>query len=509
MVDYSSDGGANWIPLALRTMETRLTVNPAEITGGPSVFFRVIATDGLNNTTAQVGPINVVQTPKIAGPPNVNFRNGLVLQGVRQDVALTNSGTGPTDVTAVTFSDPAFTLISPRAPFKITAGETKPLTIQFAAPALGEKLGTMTVLSSASDNPSLAVALRGNGIARTSPDAAVTPTSVAFGTVPIGANKAQVLTVQSFGPAKLTVTGASLTGTGFSLTAATRPFTVEVSNTAIITITFAPQQAIAFTGSVTITTNDPAHATFTIPLTGQGAAAATFVNKNSASFATGALAADMIAFGETTGTPIAPSLVVAPDGPWPTTLGGVTLDITDSQGATRAATLYYVAPTAMAYLMPAGTALGAGTARLTTSTGVIISSALTIDRIGPALYTANSTGSGVAAGLFLGFPASGAPSFGLLFNLPNRNPLPVDLGAPGDQVFLSLYGTGFRAATQATATVGGVTVPVQGLAATGIYQGEDVINLGPLPRSLAGHGVVDIVVNFDGKPANTVIASIK
>ena len=38
--------------------------------------------------------------------------------------------------------------------------------------------------------------------------------------------------------------------------------------------------------------------------------------------------------------------------------------------------------------------------------------------------------------------------------------IPVDLGASTDQVFLSLYGTGFRGATQATATVGGVTVPV-------------------------------------------------
>ena len=104
--------------------------------------------------------------------------------------------------------------------------------------------------------------------------------------------------------------------------------------------------------------------------------------------------------------------------------------------------------------------------------------------------------------------ASGAQSYGFLFD-SNLNPLPVDLGLPGDQVFLSLYGTGFRGATQATAVVGGVNVPVAGFAATGVYQGEDVINIGPLPRSLAGRGEIEIVTVFDGKSANTVTVSIK
>jgi uncharacterized protein (TIGR03437 family) len=232
-----------------------------------------------------------------------------------------------------------------------------------------------------------------------------------------------------------------------------------------------------------------------------------FTNKNSASFAPGTLASEMIAFGEAQG--IAPSLVVAPGGPWPLTLSGVKLDITDSLGVTRPAPLYYVTTNAMAYLTPAGTALGAATAKLTTSTGAVITGSFNIERLAPGLYTANSTGSGLAAGVALRYSAGGAQSFAYLFDLANRSqPVPVDLGPPGDQVFLSLYGTGFRGASHATATVGGENA-VAAFAATGIYQGEDVINLGPLPRSLAGRGLVDIVISFDGKPANTVTASIK
>lgn len=229
--------------------------------------------------------------------------------------------------------------------------------------------------------------------------------------------------------------------------------------------------------------------------------------KNSASYALGPLAPDMIAFGEAPN--IATGLVVAPDGPWPATLGGVHLEITDSTGQTRSAPLYYVTNNAMAYLMPGGLALGPASAKLTTFTGSIITESLTIDPVSPGLFTAISSGSGVAAGLFVHVAANGAQSTGLLFDPVSRNPVPVALVPGGDQVFLSLYGTGFRRATQVTAKVGGLSVPVYGLAAVDGYQGEDVINIGPLPPSLAGHGVVDIVTTFDGKFANTVTTSIR
>ena len=231
--------------------------------------------------------------------------------------------------------------------------------------------------------------------------------------------------------------------------------------------------------------------------------------RNSASFGAVSLAPDTIAYSEA--PDIAPALVMAPGDSWPTTLGGVTLELTDSQGQKRLAPLYYVATNAMSYLIPAGTALGQATAKLTTATGATITGTFHIDRVSPGLFTANATGSGVPAGFWIRATPSGAQSYDFLFDpaqpVGSRVPVPVDLGAAGDQVFLSLYGTGFRGATQATATVGGVTVPAV-FAAVEAYPGEDVVNLGPLPRSLAGRSVVSVVVSFDGRPANTVTASI-
>ena len=229
--------------------------------------------------------------------------------------------------------------------------------------------------------------------------------------------------------------------------------------------------------------------------------------RNSASYFPDAVAPDMIAFGEVSG--IAPELIVAPGGPWPPSLGGVSLEITDSQSQKHLAPIYFVTTSAIGYLIPASVAPGYATARLTTFTGATITGTFTVERVVPGLFTANSTGSGVAAGLAIRIAPGGVQTASYLFDLSNRDlPVNVDLTAPGD-VYLSLFGTGFRSATgSATATVAGVPVPVQGFAAVSAYQGEDVVNIGPLPKTL-GSGVRNIVLTFAGKVANTVTVGIR
>lgn len=90
--------------------------------------------------------------------------------------------------------------------------------------------------------------------------------------------------------------------------------------------------------------------------------------------------------------------------------------------------------------------------------------------------------------------------------------LPIDLGAATDQVYLSLYGTGIRgfsALSNIKATVAGVSVPVQAAAAHSVYPGMDQVNLGPLPRGLAGKGLSSIVLSVDARTANSVTVNFK
>jgi uncharacterized protein (TIGR03437 family) len=230
-------------------------------------------------------------------------------------------------------------------------------------------------------------------------------------------------------------------------------------------------------------------------------------DQNAAGYGT-VLAPEMIGFAQAPA--IAPALAVFSGNNWPTQLSGVSINVTDSKGQRRPAPIYYVAPTSVGYLVPAGTALGTAQIALTTSAGATFSAPATINPISPGLFTADSTGSGAPAGFWVLASANGAQTYGYLFSLKTLAPAPVDLGLATDQVYLSLYGTGFRGyAGQAAATVGGIGVPVSGVAATGTYLGEDIVNVGPLPRLLVGRGTVDVVVSFDGKPANTVSVAFR
>ena len=229
--------------------------------------------------------------------------------------------------------------------------------------------------------------------------------------------------------------------------------------------------------------------------------------RNLASYWPDVVAPDMIAFGEASG--IAPKLIGATGRPWPPSLGGVSLEITDSQNQRLLAPIYFVTTNAIGYLIPDSVAPGYATARLTTFIGATITGTFTVERVAPGLFSANSTGSGVAAGLANRVAPDGAQTTSSLFDLSNRDlPVNVDLTAPGD-VYLSLYGTGFRGATgSATATVAGVPVHVLDFAAVPEYPGADVVNIGPLPRTL-GSGVQNIVLTFAGKVANTVTVGIR
>jgi uncharacterized protein (TIGR03437 family) len=133
-----------------------------------------------------------------------------------------------------------------------------------------------------------------------------------------------------------------------------------------------------------------------------------------------------------------------------------------------------------------------------------------VSAIVPGIFSADSTGSGAPAGLWVLTSAGGTQTSGALFNPKNLAPVPINLGQPTDQVFLSLYGTGFRGYSgHATATVGGMNVPVTYAAADGIYLGEDDVNIGPLPRALAGSGTVNVVLSFDGVSTNTVTVAFR
>ena len=84
----------------------------------------------------------------------------------------------------------------------------------------------------------------------------------------------------------------------------------------------------------------------------------------------------------------------------------------------------------------------------------------------------------------------------------------TDISPQNDQVFLLLFGSGFRG-FQNTVTAGGQSVPVLGAVPQDEFVGLDQINIGPLPAILGGSGESGIVLTADGKTANTITVNIQ
>jgi uncharacterized protein (TIGR03437 family) len=238
---------------------------------------------------------------------------------------------------------------------------------------------------------------------------------------------------------------------------------------------------------------------------------AAFASVSAASFSAAAgLAPESIAAGF--GSNLGAETVVASSTPLPTTLGGLSLKLTDSTGIERLAPLFYVSPGQINYLIPLGAANGPATVIVTNGAGPVASGAAQISSVSPGLF---SVGQGVATGVALRVKAGGAQSYEPIVQFdPAQNryvPAPIDLGPATDQVFLALYGTGVRFRSSLSAVncaIGGVSNEVVFVGASPDFVGLDQINL-RLSRALIGRGEIDVALSVDGKTANMVRVNIR
>lgn len=215
------------------------------------------------------------------------------------------------------------------------------------------------------------------------------------------------------------------------------------------------------------------------------------------------------------GSNLATTTVSATTVPLPTTLAGTSVKVRDAFGTERLAPLFFVSPTQVNYLVPAGTTSGAASIVIAGSNGQASQTAVQIASVAPGLFTADASGRGLAAAYVLRIKADGSQSSEPVAQFDSSQnrfvARPIDLGAATDQVFLIMFGNGLRyrsSLAAVSAQVGGTGVTVSYAGAQGDFVGLDQVNL-LLPKSLAGRGEVDVVLTVEGQAANTVRVSIK
>ena len=233
---------------------------------------------------------------------------------------------------------------------------------------------------------------------------------------------------------------------------------------------------------------------------------------SAASYVGASIAPEAIAAGF--GVNLSTTTVAAQSFPLPTQIGGTSISIRDSAGVERLASLFYVSPTQVNYLVPKECSAGNATITLTNNGGATATGTIIITDVTPGLFSASADGTGIAAAYAVRV-RNGVQSNEAIARwdatLNRFVAVPIDLSVPNDEVFLILFGTGLRNRSSRAAVsvrIGTTAYPVDYAGAQGTYTGLDQINLF-LPKSLGGSGEVDVSVTVDGKVSNTVKIGIK
>ena len=206
-------------------------------------------------TVGLTGTGVIESTPAISVTPTaISFGNLTVKTSATQTVKLSNTGTADLTISQATLSGTGFSMAGLTAPVTVAAGVSTTFTVSFQPTATGAAAGSVTITSNASPSP-LTVSLTGTGVATSTPAISVTPGAVSFGNQTVKTSASQTVTVSNTGTAALSISQASVSGTGYSMTGLTAPITVAAGASTSFTVSFQPATTGAAAGSISIVSN--------------------------------------------------------------------------------------------------------------------------------------------------------------------------------------------------------------------------------------------------------------
>jgi hypothetical protein len=180
---------------------------------------------------------------------------------------LTNTSGSAVIISEANISGTGFSVSGLSLPTTLSPKQRVTFTVIFA-PTAAASSGTLSVVSTA-DNSPLNVALSGTGTAQG--QLSVSPTSLSFGNVVIGANRSLNGTLGATG-SSVTISAASINSNEFVLSGISLPTTLTDGQTTSFAVTFKP--AIAGTASATLSfSSDARNLPTAQALTGNGTTA--------------------------------------------------------------------------------------------------------------------------------------------------------------------------------------------------------------------------------------------
>jgi hypothetical protein len=248
------NGSATLSILAGQSVQVQIEVTPqaaGPVTGTLSVSgdaANAPLTVSLSGTAAGSTQAQVAATPASASFGNVTVGNTNT-----QSIQLMNAGNAALSFSQVTISGTGFSVTGLSTASTIPAGGSISFDAVFTPTSATSTTGSI-VLSTNGAPAQVTIPLSGTGTSATKV-LSLSTTNVAFGTVALGSNHTQTVTVTNTGNANVTIAGLSYSGTGFSATGLTSGLILTPSQAATVSISFAPASTGSYTGNVSIASN--------------------------------------------------------------------------------------------------------------------------------------------------------------------------------------------------------------------------------------------------------------
>src|SRR5437667_416565 len=232
-------------------------------------------------------------------PSSITFGSVPVGTTQTQSATLANSGGSSLTISQATVNGNGFTLSGLTMPLTLAPGQSVAVNVSFTPPAGGPDSGSIAlafVVSTqghngkghggglAGTNSTVMVPVSGTGM--TAGQLVATPASVSLGNVQVGTNQTQQVTITNSGGTSVTISQASASGSGYTLSGLSLPTTLSAGQSKTFSVQFAPQTSGSVSGNVAIT-SDASNPTLNVPLSGSGVTPGTLgASPSSLSFGT-------------------------------------------------------------------------------------------------------------------------------------------------------------------------------------------------------------------------------
>ena len=219
--------------------------------------------------SGSVGEAPPGMTQVTVSPPAIDYGEVLIGQIKTQTVLLKNSGSGTVTVTQANTGGSDFSNSGLALPLTLAEGESATLAVVFSPFSGGEKFGSVTFFSDASNSPTT-LSLSGTGAVASIPGQLILfPASIDFGDLTLGSSSSAEVTLSNSGSNVILVASANVIGANFSLDALALPVNLSSGEALTINVIFSPSAAGSTTGWISFT-NDGLSSPTILLLTGTG-----------------------------------------------------------------------------------------------------------------------------------------------------------------------------------------------------------------------------------------------